>query len=112
MRASFFLIIILFAACNEQNSVKTNLNYGDSLKAQLLGRWGGLAEDGPVWDFRMDSIYYYDRSAAFPYTILNRDVVISLPEVKAIFKNIHVVKDTLFFLDAYGLKIKAYRFKK
>lgn len=107
--------MVFLICCNEQPSLKTkvlnNPSYEDSMKLRLIGQWGGLGENSPVWDIRQDSIYYYNRSAAYPYTILNNDLIIYLPESKGILKNIKLIKDTLFWLDEQGLTVKAFRMK-
>ena len=112
MKIIFLSIAVLFISCNEQMHSINKLTHEDSLKIELKGQWGGLGEDGAVWDFRKDSIYYYNRSAAYPYKIINRDLIIYLPESKGILKNIRVIKDTLFFLIDQGLTAKAFRFRE
>lgn len=76
-----------------------------------MGQWGGLKEDSPIWEIRRDSIYYFQHSKAYPYKIVNRDLIINFPESRAILKNISVISDTLFFSGEEGLQIRAYRFK-
>lgn len=109
------LIGLLLMSCNlNQNSTQeepSKFSCIDSLKVNLLGQWGGLKEDSPVWDIRKDSIYYFERSAAYPYRILDHNMIIDLPGSKGILKNISVVKDTMYFLDEQGGLIKGYRFK-
>ncbi|HEY8688533.1 MAG TPA: hypothetical protein VIM07_04800 [Chitinophagaceae bacterium] len=109
MKIIFLLITILLVSCSEQTQSTNKLTHEDSLKNDLIGQWGGLGEDSPVWDFKKDSIYYYNRSASYPYRIINQDLIIYLPESKGILKNIRVVKDTLFFIDDQGLPVKGYR---
>ena len=82
----------------------------DSLKIKLIGIWGGLGEESPVWDIRHDSIYYYERSTAYPYEILNGNFIIYQPVSKLILRNISVIIDTMYFLDELNNPITGYRF--
>lgn len=110
-----FLLTLIFIACNQQNTKNEpskKMTMDDSLKTRLIGKWGGIGEDTPVWDIMPDSIYYYDRSTAYPYKILNGDFIIDLPVSKGILKHITVIKDTMSFLDEQGNEIKGYRFTK
>lgn len=113
MKLIFFSIVILFITCNEHSGSKNKLpdkpTHDDTLKSKLIGKWGDF--ENPMWDIRMDSIYYFERSTAYLYKISNNDLIIYLPESKGILRNIHVIKDTLFFLDEQGLIVKGYRFK-
>lgn len=82
-----------------------------TLKDSLIGKWGGRAENRPMWDIRKDSIYYFDRSIAYPYKIINRDFIIYFPDHKAVLRNIKVDHDTIFFFDEIGL-VRGYRSKE
>jgi hypothetical protein len=78
MRITYFLLALLLIACN-QHDIKTtpgkNLTADDSLRIKLLGRWGSReAKNRPVWEIRPDSIYSYERSAAYHYNIINGDL--------------------------------------
>ena len=116
MKAIFYFSIPFIFSCTEQQDSKNNsvkqLTPFDTLKAKLIGQWGGLGEDVPVWEFRKDSVYYFQQSVAYTYNIINGDLVIYFPESQGVLKNIRVIKDTLFFLDEQGLKGKGFRFKK
>ncbi len=112
MKFLYCSIFVLFISCNDQpqsNNISNKLTHNDTLKNKLLGQWGDL--ENPMWDIRSDSIYYFERSAAYPYELINNDFIIYLPESKGILRNIRVNKDTLFFLDEQGLTVKGYRFK-
>lgn len=102
-----------FISCNEQPNLKNKVlnkpTLEDSLKLKLLGKWGDL--ETPGWDIRMDSIYYFERSIAYPYEIINKDFIIYLTESKGILKDIRVIKDTFFWLDEQGLTVNAFRMK-
>ncbi len=106
-------LTLTFISCSQhdtKNKPSKKLDIDDSLISKLIGKWGGIRESTPVWDIRHDSIYYYDRSTAYPYKILNGDFIIDLPESKAVFEDISVVKDTMFFIDAQAhILIRAYR---
>lgn len=113
---TIYLGLIFFISCqehfNSKNQYVKKITPEDSLKETLVGQWGGLGEDSPVWEIKKDSIYYFQRSTAYAYRILNGDFLISFPEATGIFKKIYVVKDTLFFLNEQGGLIKGYRFTK
>ena len=116
MKAILFSIMVLLIGCNDstrnlKNKLPNNLTKIDSLKNKLMGRWGGLDEASPVFEIRKDSVYYFQRSAAYSYKILNNNLIINLPESPATLINITVIKDTLFFSDDQGHSITGYRFK-
>lgn len=115
MKILFFLLAALVLSCKESTNSRSNLNknptQADTLETELIGKWGGLGEDSPVWEISKDSIYYFERAAAYPYKLIDNDFVIYLPESKGKLRNIRVIKDTLFFLDEQGLTVKGYRFK-
>jgi len=109
-----FLLILSFAACNEntessQKPIVTSQE--DSIKNTLTGRWGGLGESSPVWEIRNDSIYFFEHLRAYPYKMVNHDLIINQLTHEVKLGNIYVIKDTLFFLDERGVLIKGYRFK-
>ena len=105
--------VLLLNSCKERKHNVVFFDHKiDSLKKTLNGEWGGLNEYPPVWNIKMDSIYYYDRSQAYSYKIVNNDLIINLPASKGILKNIFVINDTIFFLDEQGNQIKGYRAKK
>lgn len=106
--------VLFFNSCNQKTYNSSVYHYvNDSLKNSLIGNWGGLNESIPVWNIKMDPIYYYERSKAYSYKIINNDLIINLPTSQGILKNIYVIiiKDTIFFLDAQGNQIKGYRIK-
>jgi hypothetical protein len=114
MKIIYILIFLLFISCNTQNSndkTTKKIIEVDSLKSKLLGHWGGLGEDNPVWEIKIDSIYYYQEKKTSPYQIVDMDMIIERPESKGILRNISVVEDTMTFYDEQGLTIKGYRFK-
>ena len=114
LKGIYFVLTLIFLACNQhdkKNTLSKKLTMDDSLKIKLIGKWGGIREDTPIWDIRSDSIYYYDRSTAYPYKILNGDFIIDFPEPGAVFEDISVVKDTMFFIDAQAhISVRVYRF--
>ena len=114
MKIISILIFLFFIGCNSQNSnnaTAKELIKQDSLKTKLLGQWGGLGENNPVWEIKIDSIYYYQHKKAYPYQIVGNALVIELTESKGVLRNISVVVDTMIFYDEQGLRIKGYRFK-
>lgn len=115
LKRIYFLLTLIFAACDQQDSKNIpskKMAADDSLKINLIGKWGGLGESTPVWNIMPDSIYYYDRSTAYPYKILNGDFIIYLPESKGVLRHVTVIKDTMSFLDEQNNTIKGYRFTK
>lgn len=111
------LLAALLISCNEppkKAKILQPILKNDSLniKDSLIGKWGALNGKSPVWDIRKDSIYYFERSTAYPYKIINCDFVIYFTDHSAALRNIKVVRDTMFFLDENGQTVKGYRFKK
>ena len=115
MKIIFFLTVLIWSSCketsNKRNTNSESISSEDSLKNTLIGRWGGLGENRPVFDIKKDSIYYFKRNAAYPYKIVNNNFLIDLPETVGILNNVSVAKDTLFFYDEQGILTKGYRFK-
>jgi hypothetical protein len=109
----YILLLTLFPYCNNQshNDVPKKANSIDSLKNILLGNWGGLGESSPVWEIRIDSIYYHQEKKAYSYKIIDSKLIIYRDENNAVFENLSVVKDTLMFTDDIGIKVRAYKFK-
>lgn len=112
----FIIITLKLISCNGSPSYKTSQEKvstkEDTLKPKLIGIWGGLGEDVPVWEIKSDSVYYFEQSAAYPYKIVDNDLIIDYPKSITVLKDIYVIKDTLFFLDEQGILTKGYRFKK
>ena len=114
MKFFYILTLLYFGSCDTQKThsrTEDKLNKADSLKSRLLGKWGGLGEDSPVWEIKLDSIYYYQENKSYPYQIMENDLVIERGGSSGILSDISVVEDTLNFYDEQGLSIKAYRFK-
>ena len=101
----------IFLSCNEQNKSFQKVSSEDYIKNILIGKWGGSSDSLPVWEIRKDSIYYFEHSRAYPYKILDHNMIISLPENQGILGNIHIIKDTFFFTLHLGVEIQAIRFK-
>lgn len=103
--------------CKDRKQPNIAVSTTDSLKNSLIGKWGGEEENSCVWEITQDSIYYYDQNKSYPYTILEKDLVIKMGESQPKLKDISVKKDTLFFYtrvsmenEVYGLT-KAFRCK-
>jgi hypothetical protein len=114
MKKIGLVVLIFLNACNIQPSDNVSakkLTKEDSLRLQIIGRWGGIAEDSPVFKITIDSIYYFQHGRSYPYKISGTDLTIEFPDSKTVLKNVFVSKDTLNFEDDQGLKIKGYRFK-
>jgi hypothetical protein len=112
MKLFFAILAVFIYSCIQKTAPDSGSQLvNDSLKKTLVGKWGGLNESIPIWDIQVDSIYYYDRSKAYSYEIINDDLIINLPGSKGVLKNIFVIKDTVFFLDEQGNQVRGYRFK-
>ena len=114
MKHLFFLAVIFCFSCNNNNSNNAStkkLKRIEALRNQLIGQWGGLEEDSPVWDITPDSIYYFQSKQIYPYQLLDSNFVINYPGSRHPLKIISIVKDTLKFEDEPGTVISAYRFK-
>ena len=109
----YFQLTFIFIACNQydkRNISPKKMTIDDSLKIELIGKWGGLGENTPVWKIGPDSIYYYDQSTSYPYKILNGDFIIDFFSSKGTLKHMVVIKDTMYYLDEQGIMIRGYRF--
>jgi hypothetical protein len=112
MKVLPIIVIIFFIGCNtrqgeSQFHIKTA---PDSLNQSLIGKWGGLNETTPVWNIKLDSIYYYSEHKSYPYKISKGDLFIYRDSTVGILRNISVTKDTMQFQDPPGVRINAYRF--
>ena len=111
----FLLHVFLFASCNDNKKGDANpkkKNNNERVKKnKMIGKWGGLGEATPVWDIREDSIYYFQHSKAYKYELIDKDMVVNFENYRPVFKNIHVVNDTLFFIDDIGISVRVFRFK-
>lgn len=98
-----YVALFLFIACKQHKNSDSDFKIEtseDSLRRKINGKWGNReAATSPVWRFNYDSIYYYESSTAYPYKIVNGDIIISLPASKAILGKVSVINDTLFFID-------------
>lgn len=101
------ILSIIFISCSNEKGGTALEN--ENLKRKLIGKWGGLGEEVPVFYFTADSIYYYDRLKSYSYKILNDDVIIYFPGYKGMLKRVTIVKDTMFFFDDLPDTIRAYR---
>ena len=116
--SSFFVIssCYLFNSCNSiQYDTKQRQKYLEDYKAilkqNLLGKWGGLGENKPIWDIKKDSIFYFDSSKSYAHKVVGKDLIIQYENTRVVFRNIQVNMDTLFFIEPdSGLPTTAYRF--
>jgi hypothetical protein len=109
------LLMFFLIGCKEKSKVRLSVQsnvQNDCLRDSLIGQWGEL-NSKPVWNIQKDSIYYFGRSIAYPYKIINHDFVIYFPDHSAVLRSIRVDNDTMFFfLKGDPLLVKAYRIKK
>lgn len=114
-KSYYSLLLFIFFACNQPSEKRipssTKLDIADSLKIKLLGKWGGIGESIPVWEIKQDSIYYYDRSITYPYSIIDGNIIVDFYSSRGILKNILVINDTIFFENELGVPIRGYRFR-
>lgn len=106
-----FLFISAFSFSCSNNTSSNHFTKPDNLSQGILGKWGGLGENRPVWEIKADSIYYFQENKAYPYKMNGNDLIIERPDGVVILKNIAVDVDTLMFYHEQGLKVKAYRFR-
>ena len=113
LRSVSFLLLIY--GCQSGNSNVNIISRTDSFRNSLIGKWGALGEGGPVLRITHDSIHYYSENRSYPYEIIGNDLVFDNGQSKPNFKNISVIKDTLFFdmrasveREVY-IKIRAFR---
>ena len=117
MKTNFVILLLIIVSCQNKESTSNRISRQDSFKSSLIGKWGGLNEDKPIWKITHDSIYYYEQNQSYLYSIVGNDLVIYLGKNHPSLKNISVNQDTLFFYlkanvekDVYILT-KAYRYK-
>ena len=113
MKIIYIILFTFFVSCNntdQNDAMIKKLTIVDTLKTKLLGQWGGREESAPVWEIRVDSIYYYEEKRTYQYKLLNKDLIIERDESKGILRNISVIEDTMTFNDEH-LIVKGYRFK-
>ena len=114
MKYTIAFILFISTSCNNQNSKNKEIIHDTrvtSLESKLIGEWGGLGEDKPIWRISNDSIYYFQENESYPYQILDNNLIIERNDAKAVLRNISVELDTLKFEDPPGIVIKGYRFK-
>ena len=116
MKITCLFIALIFVGCQDQlNSsqrLRLPLTYFDSLKMTIIGRWGPLGDDVPIWDIRKDSFYIFDRSTAYFYKLSNDSLIIDLDSSKHVLHNLIVDRDTLIFSDEPGTKIRFFRTRR
>lgn len=108
------LLILFFCfSCNNQGTHDAIVKTGetDSLRNQIVGYWGGLGEDNPVWKITRDSIYYFEHQASYPYELYKDRMVIIFTDHSATLKYLSVNEDTLKWKDEFNLNIYGYRFQ-
>jgi len=111
MPKNFLVVVwILCISCNNRKT--TEPTKFDTLRKNIIGAWGGLGEDGPVWQINSDSIYYFDRKKSYPYKLYNDSFLIFFPDHAALLHSVSIIQDTLIFYGSENIKTFAYRFKK
>lgn len=110
MKIFYLFIIIISISCTNNTNFSNHQTERDSLINTLIGKWGGLG-DKPVFQIKQDSIYFFERSVAYPYKIISHDMIISYPESEGALRNINVLKDTLFFSNEEGVQMRGFRKK-
>ena len=113
----FFLTILLteivgFSSCDHTVSTDMNGSARDSLKNRIIGYWGGMGEDSPVWEITADSIYYFNVKTSYPYKLFQDSLVISFPDHSASLPFITVISDTIKWKNIFGSSMYGYRFAR
>lgn len=106
LKSVFFLLLIY--SCQNGNLNAKIVSRIDSFRNSLIGKWGGPDESGPALKITHDSIYYYNENKSYPYEIIGNDLVFDNGQSKPHFKNISVMKDTLFFYLKASVEHEAY----
>ena len=112
-----FVLLYFVWGCQTGKTKIIPISKIDSIKNSIIGKWGGLGENEPIWKITSDSIFFYNQKKSYPYEIVNNDLVFDNGMSKSHLKNIKVVQDTLFFEDKASLEyenyivVKAVRFK-
>jgi hypothetical protein len=100
MKYFWLISSYLVVSCNNQtpNEVESNKPTTiDLLSTKLIGEWGGLNSDIPVWEITSDSIYYFNENKTYHYRITEGAMVIDRTDEKLTFSNISIIADTLIF---------------
>jgi hypothetical protein len=96
-------IILVVASCKltpekyeEKKESGSKSKYYDSLKKNIIGKWGG-SHEVPTLDIRPDSIYYYNRDSTYPYILNGDTLLVKYPNRDTItmFGIVSIKKDTL-----------------
>jgi hypothetical protein len=82
----------------------------DSLQKVIIGQWGGLDEEQPVWEIDTDSIYYFGEQQSYPCKLLGDSLMVYYKAGPFYLRDISVIEDTLLFYNDLG-KVYAYRKK-
>ncbi len=107
---TILLLVLIFAlSCN--NSQTTNDTKFDGLQTKIIGLWGGLGEDSPVWQIKKDSIYYFEEKKSYACRLDDGSLSINYNGRTFFLKDISVIEDTLIFYDEHNIKTFAYRFR-
>jgi hypothetical protein len=107
MKKVFFILLLMSCGGSKLNNIKLSLE--DSFRNSLTGEWGGINTSGkPVWKITHDSMYIYEGKQAYPYSVNGTDFNINSYPVIIHFKNVHVIKDTLFFSERISLTEEIY----
>lgn len=84
----------------------------NELNNAIIGKWGGLGEERPVWEITNDSFYFKVTSKVTTYEIFKNDVIIHNPEMTTVLSNVRIIGDTLLFRDKMGdMEIRVFRIK-
>ena len=114
MKLILFAAILSLLSCTDASSNKKRARETktDSLRLQLIGKWGGLGEDSPVWEITADSIHFFGAGETFPWKLSGADLIINRNGPSLIFSKVSVIRDTMiFFNEDTSASISSYRFK-
>lgn len=104
------MALVCTMGCNNPNAKLSSNN--DNLGEKIIGLWGGLEENEPVWKITPDSIYYFSEQKSYSYKLYRDSLEVNYKEGPFYLWNLSVIQDTLIFFDYLGIKTFAYRKRK
>ena len=103
---------ILLIRCNHHETKKNTKDSYDSLKQQIIGKWGGN-DRVPGLYICTNSVYEISWKDSCPYFFIKDTFFVKFPDrnTATLFGKMSVNGDTLTWVDREGIKTFAYRCK-